>query len=220
MIGNSSAWTEYLPGVTGLAVPGGINLEQFCPGERRPGPYTVTVVGTVGKKREAVPVVLEAFRRLGWKDARLRIVGGETGRLPWWRFRTRSRVELVDGQDQAALVGFYRDSDVFVTMERTAGWSNPACEAMACGIPVICTRHGTGDFADASTARVVPDDDVDALVLALRDVRANPEEARARAGAGLRRIGAFEWGRVADGLLRVFEECLARAGGPLLGHRT
>ncbi|MBI2923458.1 MAG: glycosyltransferase family 4 protein [Planctomycetes bacterium] len=220
VIGNSSAWVEYLPGVKGVAIPGGVNLQQFQPGPRRPGPFTISVVGRIDKKREAIPVVLEAFRRLGWKDARVLAVTDEFKRLPWRFFSQRRRIEQVSGRDQDELVQHYRDSDVLVTMERTAGWSNPAAEAMACGVPVICTKCGTQDFADASTALVVPVDDVEALMGALRDVREKPAEAQVRVQEGLKRIRAYEWGRVAEGMLRVFEGFLAEAGGPMLGAKA
>lgn len=213
VIGNSSAWKEYLPGAKGVAIPGGVNLQHFGPGPRRDGPYTITVVGRVDKKREAIPVLLDAFKRLGWKDARIRVVTDEMARVPLKYFFIRKKIEQVDGRDQKALVDFYRDSDVFVTMERTAGWSNPAAEAMACGVPVICTKFGTTDFADASTAIVVPTDDVEALAAALKSVREDREAAKKRVAAGLERIKAFDWERVADGMLKVFEGCLATAGG-------
>lgn len=213
VVGNSSAWTEYLPGAQGVSVPGGVNLQQFAPGPRREGPYTITVVGRVDKKREAIPVLLDAFRGLGWKDARIRVVTDEVVRVPLRYFFIRKRIEQVDGRDQKALVQYYRDSDVFVTMERTAGWSNPAAEAMACGVPVICTRFGTTDFADARTAIVVPTDDVGALSSALRSVREDPAAAKERVRAGLEKIREFDWERVADGMLRAFEERLAAGGG-------
>lgn len=213
VIGNSSAWKEYLPGAKGVAIPGGVNLQHFTPGPRRDGPFTITVVGRVDKKREAIPVLLEAFKGLKWKDARIRVVTDEMARVPLKYFFIRKRIEQVDGRDQAALVQYYRDSDAFVTMERTAGWSNPAAEAMACGVPVICTKFGTTDFADATTAIVVPTDDVAALAAALKSVRENPAAAKARVQAGLERIKQFDWERVADGMLRVFEGCLSTAGG-------
>jgi glycosyltransferase involved in cell wall biosynthesis len=213
VIGNSGNWKDYLPGIKGIGIPGGVNISQFSPGPRRPGPFTIAAVGRIGKRREAIPVLLEAFRGLGWKDARVQVITDAPGRVPWRYFWIRRRVEQVLGRDQAALVQAYRDSDVLVTMERTSGWSNPAAEAMACGVPVICTRHGTQDFAGPDTAIVVPDDDVEALARALRDVRERPEEARRRAEAGLAKIRMFEWGRVADGMIRVFNGCLATAGG-------
>jgi glycosyltransferase involved in cell wall biosynthesis len=212
VVGNSSAWKEYLPGAKGVAIPGGVNLSQFSPGPRRPGPFTVTVVGRVDKKREAVPVVFDAFRSLGWRDARVRVVTDAFARVPWRYFFLRKRIEQVDGRNQEELVRYYRDSDVLVTMERTAGWSNPAAEAMACGVPVICTKFGTTDFADAGTAIVVPVDDAGALALALKDVRENPAAAQARAAAGLERIRQFEWSRVAEGMLGLFGNALEGLG--------
>jgi glycosyltransferase involved in cell wall biosynthesis len=203
-VANSGRWNEYLPGVKAIAIPGGVNTDQFRPGPRGDGPYTINVVGRLDKKLEAVGLVLDAFKKLNWKDARVRIVADRPSRLPIKYFLMRKRIEQVSGTDQAKLVDYYRASDVCVTMERTAGWSNPTAEAMACGIPAICTRNGTFDIADESTAIVVPVDDVGALVEALRRTREDPAAARARAAAALKRIKEFDWERVVEALESTF----------------
>ncbi|MEK7468512.1 MAG: glycosyltransferase family 4 protein [Planctomycetota bacterium] len=203
-VANSGRWNEYLPGVKAIAIPGGVNTAQFRPGPRGEGPFTINVVGRLDKKLEAVDLVLAAFKKLNWKDARVRIVADRPSRLPIRYFLLRKRIEQVSGTDQVKLVGYYQASDVSVTMERTAGWSNPTAEAMACGIPVICTRFGTTDFADETTALVVPVDDVAALVAALRKTREDPAAARARAAAALERIRKFDWEVVVEALTEVF----------------
>src|SRR5262249_3630973 len=48
---------------------------------------------------------------------------------------------------QAELPGLYSSCDVFVSAERRAGWNNTVAEAMACGLPVVCTQSGTLDLA-------------------------------------------------------------------------
>jgi glycosyltransferase involved in cell wall biosynthesis len=209
VIGNSGAWKEYLPAAKGVAIPGGVNLEQFSPRSRGDGPYTVTALGTLERNAR----LIDAVRELKWNDTRIRIVTNEISRVPLKYFWMRKRIEQVDGRNQEALVRLYRESDVFVTTESTAGWSNPAAEAMACGVPVICTRWGTTDFADASTAIVVPDGEALALAFALKSVRGDPAAAKARSAAGLERMKVFDWERVTDAMLRVFEGCIASAGG-------
>jgi tetratricopeptide (TPR) repeat protein len=50
----------------------------------------------------------------------------------------------------------YRSCDVFVSPYRGEGFSLPALEAMACGLPVVVTKGGaTDDFVDESTGWLV-----------------------------------------------------------------
>lgn len=215
-VANSGRWSEYLPGIRAVAIPGGVNTEHFRPGPRGDGPFTINVVGRLDKRIEGIELVLDAYRKLKWNDARIRIVADRPSRLPIRYLFIRKRIHQVQGADQAKLLEYYRTSDVSVTMERTAGWSNPTAEAMACGIPAICTRFGTTDFADPATALVVPADDVGALVEALRHTREDPAAARARAAAALDRIRQFDWERVVDGLETLFRQSLHEGPGSIL----
>ena len=102
--------------------------------------------------------------------------------------------------------------DLFVDASSQAGWNNPAAEAMACGVPLICTDiGGVRDFAsDGETALLVPPGDVDALAAAI--LRAAGDDAlRSRlAAAGLKAIARFDWDRSADRLVGILERALER----------
>src|SRR5581483_3957177 len=73
------------------------------------------------------------------------------------------------------LAEFYHGIDCFLSPETHAGWCNAAAEAMACGVPVICTHPGTGAFAeDRVTALVLEKPAPEAIAAAVRELEASP----------------------------------------------
>ena len=79
-------------------------------------------------------------------------------------------------------------------------------EAMASGLPVVCTRvAGLGELVDDEVGWCVPPDDPEALRRALRQALADPAARREKGAAARRRVVA-EWtlARQVDGLLTVW----------------
>jgi glycosyltransferase involved in cell wall biosynthesis len=88
--------------------------------------------------------------------------------------------------DAAAL---YAAFDVFVLSSRTEGTPIALFEAISAGVPVVAAGvGGVPDVVGPGEAWLVPPDDPAALAAALADVRAWPEQARARADAARRRL--------------------------------
>jgi len=121
--------------------------------------------------------------------------------------RTHPRVELRTyhgmGIPQCKMAATYCAADLFVDAQRYAGWNNPVVEAMACGVPVVCTNiGGVADFAfDGRTALLVAPDDPPALAHAIArmiDDRALRDRLATAAHAHVQR---FRWDDAADGFL-------------------
>lgn len=104
----------------------------------------------------------------------------------------------------AALLAFV---DIFVSAEWRAGWSNTSAEAMACQIPVVCTRSGTREFAFFDkTAFVVP---FPLPMLLRRKIKRliKDEELHLRIGrAGYEKIRMFSWTSLVDKLEEIFKQ--------------
>lgn len=97
---------------------------------------------------------------------------------------------------------FYRDVDIVVSTERNAGWANIVAEAMASGIPVVCTRHGATAIArHEETAFILDEPTPSVLVSALLWVGEDPVRAQKLAQAARREISAFDWGTYATQLI-------------------
>jgi hypothetical protein len=205
VIANSSWAARFYEDLAPVTVPGGIELDVFRGHTREPrergAQLRVLCYAGRRKKRKRFEDVVEACRILHAQDVpvELHVYDERT-------FEVDLPIEVVHHgrlghRDVAALMS---GVDVMVCAEEDAGWSNPGAEALACGLPLVCTEAGTTDFAvDGETALVVGVRDPAAIAAALRRLYDDPELAAALADEGARRIEAFGWPSVARELLEV-----------------
>jgi glycosyltransferase involved in cell wall biosynthesis len=118
--------------------------------------------------RKGLPVLLDAWKRAGLKDATLDLVGT-------WQFTEQklrdlpSGVNVIGPVSAAELRMRYQCSDVFVFPSFFEGFGLVILEAMACGLPVIATdATAAPDVLANDCGRIVPAGNVDALVDELR----------------------------------------------------
>ena len=110
------------------------------------------------------------------------------------------------------IVELYAEAEVACVPSLYEGFSLPAVEAMACGVPVVATTGGAVPEVigrDGETGLIVPPGDLDALAQAL--LRAlGDAELRARLGAAGRRRGldSFTWRRTAEGTVEHYRALL------------
>ncbi|HEY5412835.1 MAG TPA: glycosyltransferase [Caulobacteraceae bacterium] len=153
----------------------------------------ISVIGGLSSKNPAL--VIEAGALLGMK---VRLFGsGE--RLP---APLPAHVEWVGPLADDELPAFYRSVDVVVHTEEYAGWANLVAEAMASGVPVVCTEHGTLAMAeDGKTALVLQVPAPDAIAHAVARLKNEAGLASKLAAGGIRRIEAFDWSSYVDQLI-------------------
>ncbi len=159
-----------------LEVPYGFPVEDFAPkGRGAAGPFTVLAVGTQDL-RKGTPYLLEAWRRAGLRDARLRLVGPMklTG-----TFLTRYQglFEHVAHLARAEIEREYQAADLLAFPTLGDGFGLVMQEAMCCGTPVLTTACGGGPecITDGVDGWLVPPRDVDALVERLRQAAGDRE---------------------------------------------
>lgn len=115
--------------------------------------------------------------------------------------------------NQEALVARYAaDLFVFPSTNRAETFGIAQVEAMACGLPVICTELGTGTSwvtQHKKTGLVVPPNDAPALVNAIRTLLENAELRRSLgAAAKARAKNEFSQEAMLDKLLAFYQEAL------------
>jgi SAM-dependent methyltransferase len=111
------------------------------------------------------------------------------------------RLELAGSKDEDELRAFYDGVDCVESSEAHAGWANLAAEAMASGVPVVCTRHGTAAFArDGETALVVEPEGA-AIARAIARLRDDAALCRDLAERARDAISLFSWDRYSRELL-------------------
>ena len=199
-------------GAVAAPVIGGVNTRTFFPLEkherelRAPQNFRIVANGRFSRPRKGSRIVAKAVD--GLKPAnQVELVYFDTttvdhaaGLPAELEVRPKIRLDLDVPREKLRIV--YGSGDVFVSAEKKAGWSNTTIEAMACGVPVICTSSGTSDFAiHEETALIVPRTSWyvrRALARLMRD-----ESLRARiAQAGLAKAREFSWDATAQRLLQ------------------
>ncbi|HMF83181.1 MAG TPA: glycosyltransferase family 4 protein [Acidimicrobiia bacterium] len=191
-------------------VPVGANPAVFRPRpevRRVPGRIMTTASADVPMK--GLAPLLEAVAKLRTErdDARLVVIGKPKGRsrIPALidRLGLDGAVEFVHGVTTERIVELYAQADVAAVPSLYEGFSLPAVEAMACGVPIVATTGGALPEVvgrDGETALLVPPADPSALAGALGHLL-DDAELRSRIGAAGRQrvLERFTWRKTAEG---------------------
>jgi len=185
-------------------VPIGADHTHFRPRPeipRVPGRIMTTASADVPLK--GLAQLLEALAKLRTErlDAHLVVVGklrpGSPCAATIERLGLAGAVSFATAISDDRMVELYAEAQVAVVPSLYEGFSLPAVEAMACGVPLVATTGGAlpevvGD--DAGAALLVPPGDPGALALAIGSVLAEPELAARLSGAGRQRVlQRFTW---------------------------
>lgn len=206
----------------------GVNLTVFRPEaststERR---FTAVFAGTLSY-RKGIHYLVEGFRRAGIADSRLLLVGGATAETDQLIGTPPTGLERLGHVPQAELVGHYRRAHVFAIASIEEGLAMVQAQALACGLPLVCTTNtggedllemidgGTppvvepGGIKRYSAGFVVPARDPAALAACLQRLAAEPELRSAQARAALRiHESALDWQDYADRALAGYQQLL------------
>jgi predicted O-methyltransferase YrrM/2-polyprenyl-3-methyl-5-hydroxy-6-metoxy-1,4-benzoquinol methylase len=174
-------------------IEGGVDAAAFAPQGRsarpRCGPF---VVGGLMSKNSAP--LLQALRDLeGGFELRLFGEPGDLAQTAQDLVRSGA-LKLMGPLSEQELPAFYADLDCVVHSETFAGWANLAAEALASGIPLICTRHGTRAFAvHGETALVLGEPTPEALGASIQQLQADQALRANLAKNGRERIKQYSW---------------------------
>lgn len=114
-------------------------------------------------------------------------------------------IGYVDEADKAALLS---GAKAFAFPSLYEGFGFPVLEAMACGVPVLCSRTSSLPEVAGDAALQVDPLNVDELAAGLRRITFDTDLRRALIERGLQQAQRFTWQACADVMLGVFEEVL------------
>jgi glycosyltransferase involved in cell wall biosynthesis len=162
-------------------------------------PLHVLTVGSVGL-RKGSPYVLEAARRLKGK-AQFRMVGSIEIRKEA-QIELREHLELIGAVPRNELTRHFAWADVFLLPSLCEGSATVTYEALAYGLPVICTANTGSVVRDGVEGFVIPIRDAAAIVDRLRQLFADSELLARMSANSATRANEFTVAAYADRLAR------------------
>jgi glycosyltransferase involved in cell wall biosynthesis len=146
-----------------VKVPYGTPADDVPVRAKRPdGPFTVLFAGQIGV-RKGVPLLIEAWKRLGLRDARLWLAGSMN--LDEKYLNGHNNFQYLGALPRVRLLEVMREVDLFVFPSLAEGFGLVIGEAMAVGVPVLTTTNTGGPelITDGREGWCVPAHDIDSL---------------------------------------------------------
>lgn len=211
-------------------IPLGVKADVFCPAPVRtpPVPGRIIVVTSADVPLKGLLVLLEALAKIrAERTAHLICIGkvreGGVAERQVAELGLTDAVTFRSGVPEDELVELLRSAEVAVVPSLYEGFSLPAVEEMACGLPLVATTAGAlpevaGPHGEA--ALLVPPGDAGALASAITTLLNDPELRGRMGAAGRRRVEQrFSWRAAAAATADWYAERIeavrrGSAGGP------
>ena len=185
--------------------------------ERVPGRLMTTASADVPMK--GLVHLLEALAKVRTErpDAELVVIGTPTAEGPVARAMAdldlADAVRFVSGVSDERIVELYAEAELAVVPSLYEGFSLPAIEAMAAGVPVVATTGGAIPEVvggDGTTAALVPPGDGGALAVTILELLADPARRAAIGEAGRERaVGRYSWRATAEQTVEQYREVMS-----------
>jgi alpha-maltose-1-phosphate synthase len=204
-------------------LPYGVDISRFEPtAQPDPARFDIVFVGAMSL-RKGVQYLTEAYGKVTHPAKSLSFVGNvslELIHLLKRRARWYPDTRVMGPVAQSELKHLLSKSHVLVLPSVEDGFGMVLAQAMACGCPVIGTRHtGAEDLlgADEGEGFVVPARDSEALAQRLQRLADDPELRSAMGAAALARVKQLGgWGTYGSEAMAIYEELVSgRVTGPV-----
>jgi len=206
-----------LPETRFRVIHNGIELERYRPAALRPPsaerPWTVVMVGRLTAQKNHAMLLRIARRSRGALPVRFVAVGH--GEL---HDAIVAGAHALGLEDVVEFAGLRRDvpailgsADLFLFTSWYEGFPNAVLEAMAAGLPIICTDFAGADelIESGINGTLVPRDDDEAAFRALARYAEFPDEAARHAQAARRSVEErFTMERMVESTLAFYASCV------------
>jgi glycosyltransferase involved in cell wall biosynthesis len=179
-----STFLEYgIPSKKILLNPYGVDLSQFQPKfpsvemmNDSDGVFRIIHCGGINL-RKGVQYLLAAFSRLNLPNSELLLIGSMSEEFkPIYNTLKTKNVHHLGPFPQKELVKQYQKGSIFCLASIEEGLAMVIPQAMACGLPIVCTVNtGGGDIVrDGVDGYVIPIRDLDALCGSIKTLYSDP----------------------------------------------
>jgi glycosyltransferase involved in cell wall biosynthesis len=194
-----------------IHVPFGVDLTHFYPAPKADNTFRIIHCGNISI-RKGVHYLLQAFAELNLPGAELWLIGSMTEEIqPFLRRWGSPAVSHQGPFPERELHKYYSQGSVFCLASIEEGLAMVQAQAMACGLPVICTTNtgGADIVRDGRDGFVLPIRDVDAIKGKILYFYENPEACTAMGESARLRVQAgFSWADYGHKMIAAYRKIL------------
>jgi len=196
-----------------IQIPYAVDVSTFHPVAKEDDVFRVVHCGGVNYAK-GVHYLVRAFLSLKLKNAELWLIGGmEPAFKEFLDAYAHDTVRYIGRVPQNELHRYYSQADAFCMASIHEGMALVIPEAMACGLPVICTDSSGGEdvVEDGVQGFVVPAGDEEALAGRITWFHGHRDEGAAMGQAALEKVrGRSTWEGYTARLIEAYEALLGK----------
>jgi glycosyltransferase involved in cell wall biosynthesis len=197
-----------------IHVPFGVDLTHFYPAPKADKIFRIIHCGNISI-RKGVHYLLQAFGELNLPGTELWLIGSMTDEIkPFLRKWGSPAIRHQGPFPETELHKYYSQGSVFCLASIEEGLAMVQAQAMACGLPVICTTNtGGADLVrEGRDGFILPIRDVGAIKEKILYCYENPGACRDMGESARRRVQAgFSWTDYGNKMIAAYRNLLGRA---------
>lgn len=196
-----------------IQIPFGVDLRHFRPIPKQDNIFRVMHIG--GKLRKGTHYLLQAMSELGLRNAELMLIGNIEEPVKPFVKDYKGDLRVFSGFPHTELYKYYSQSSVYVLPSIEEGLAMVQPEAMACGLPVICSKNTGGEdiIRDGIDGFIVPVRDVEALKEKILYLYEHEEERKEMGRNAFERAREYTWDRYGERIVEAYRRILDSRGG-------
>jgi glycosyltransferase involved in cell wall biosynthesis len=194
-----------------LRVPYGVNLAEFRQAPKQDDTFRVVFVGSMSL-RKGVHYLLQAYAELGLRNAELWLIGNLLPEMECFFRRYEGWYRFFGHLPQSDLSRHLSQGSVFALCSIEEGMAMVQAQAMACGLPLVCTTNTGGEdlIENGQEGFIIPIRNVDALKEKILHFYDHPEECRRMGQRAKKRVSeGLTWDRYGERMCAEYRRVLS-----------
>ncbi|WP_263819269.1 glycosyltransferase family 4 protein [Salinibacter sp.] len=195
-------------------IPFGVDVDEFSPIDKKDDVFRVIFAGQM-MLRKGVHYLLEAFSDLDLPNSELWLIGSKRPEIEPYFKEYEDNFEFLGHKPQSELYKYYSQGSIFAMCSIEEGLAMVQPQAMACGLPLICTPNtGGGDLIrDGEEGFIVPIRDVSEIKKKIRWFYENQEERKEMGVKAKKRVKSnFTWNDYGERVVKTYSNIIDRNG--------
>jgi glycosyltransferase involved in cell wall biosynthesis len=185
-----------------IIIPYGANLTLFKPTLLEKQEFLILFVGTIGVRKGLIYLfkALESLNRQ--HSLKCILIGSVEEKFEQIMDQYSTLFKHIPRVPHHQLVKYYNQASVFVLPSLDEGMAYVQLEAMACGLPVICTPNSGGDSVinDGTNGFIVPIRDDVAIAEKIKYLYLHPSQCQRMGRNAAEKAREFSWDNYGDKL--------------------